>query len=200
MYRALSLVAIGILACEAAPPQGDPAARVPTQPPAVVLADPDLAGQRVASGRLYVPTYSHIYVLDGEAEDMAVTLSIRNVSIDHEVVLDRVTYYDTHGKLLQEYLQGSIVLAPLETAEYFVATRDRRGGSGANFVVSWHADSPVVRPLTEAVMVRTEGSRAFAFSTRGIDIRNDAALPAVAAPEVPATTTDAAPEDGSTSR
>lgn len=175
---ALALVFVPSLACsEPAAPPPELAPREPARPAAV--EDPAELGEheRVNSGRVYVPTHSHIYTGEGTAEDLAVTLSIHNVSLERDLVIDEVRYYDTSGKLLQEYLEAPVVLAPLETVEYFVPAKDRRGGSGANFVVGWHADSPVVRPHVEAVMVRTGGPQAYAFATRGIPIRNDAALP-----------------------
>lgn len=155
--------------------------------------------ERVNSGRVYVPSHSHIYTKDGTPQDLAVTLSIHNVSIERELVIDEVKYYGTSGKLLEEYLAKPIVLAPLQTVEYFVPIQDRRGGSGANFVVGWHADSPVVRPLVEAVMVHTQGPQGFAFVSTGIEIPLDAELPKEEAQEdagdgEPATPEPAQPE------
>jgi len=133
---------------------------------------------RALSGRIYVPIYSHIYVDEGEAEDLGVTLSIRNVSTERTLVLNMVAYYDTSGKLIEDYLNKDVIMGPLETIEYFVRVTDRRGGSGANFIVSWRADSPLVKPLTEAVMVRTRtGNQAYAFTTRGLEIPEGASLP-----------------------
>ncbi len=133
---------------------------------------------RAVSGRFYVPIYSHIYVDEGEAEDLAVTLSIRNISTENPLVLNMVSYYDTSGKLIEDYLGADVVIGPLETIEYFVRVTDRRGGSGANFIVSWRGDSPMVKPLIEAIMVRTRtGNQAYAFTTRGIEIPDSAALP-----------------------
>lgn len=145
--------------------------------------------ERKSSGRVYVPTYSHIYGREGGPEDLAVTLSVRNVSTEQQLVLESVRYYDTSGKFLEDYLESPAVLQPLETVEFFIPTQDRRGGSGANVVASWHADSPVVRPLIEAVMVRSVGTnQAYAFSTRGIEIPAGTPLPEV----------DAEPSNGPT--
>jgi len=133
--------------------------------------------ERVKSGRFYVPIYSHIYTDEGVADDLAVTISIRNVSTQRGLLLASVRYYDTAGKLIEEFLESEAVLGPLGTVEYFVRTRDRRGGSGANFIVDWHSDAPVLPPLTEAVMVRMGGTQAYAFTARGVEIAEDTALP-----------------------
>ena len=130
------------------------------------------------AGRIYVPIYSHIYVEEGAPTDLAATLSIRNVSTERTLLLTAVRYYDTSGALIEDYLDKEVALGPLETVEYFVREDDRRGGSGANFIVDWHAESPLVRPLVEAVMVRDRaGNQAYAFSTRGIEIPETSALP-----------------------
>ena len=150
------------------------APREPAEPTAV--SEPSLA--RVSTGRLYLPTYSHIYARGGVADDLATTVSIRNVSTARSLVLESVDYYDTSGKVIERFVPGDVVVRPLETVEFFIATEDKRGGSGANVVVAWHADSPVVRPLVEAVMVRSVGTnQAYAFSTRAIEIPNDVPLP-----------------------
>jgi hypothetical protein len=122
--------------------------------------------------------YSHIYVEEGGPADLAATLSIRNVSTERSLLLTSVRYYDTSGVLIEDYLDKEVALGPLETVEYFVHEADQRGGSGANFIVDWHAESPLVRPLVEAVMVRDRaGNQAYAFSTRGIEIPETSALP-----------------------
>ncbi len=176
--RCLSLVvAVSLPACDASPAPEVDAPRVPTPPSASVSQE---VRSRVSGGRIYVPTYSHIYTDEGVAEDLAITLSIRNVSTDRALVLDAVSYYDTSGALIEQFLEAPADVRPLETVEFFVRSKDRRGGSGANFIVGWHADTPTVRPLTEAVMVRTVGTQGYAFSTRGIEIRSDSKLPKAA--------------------
>lgn len=150
------------------------APRTPAQP----TAKPTRPSELVTSGRLYVPIYSHIYVQKGHAADLAVTVSVRNVSMHRSLVLESVRYYDTSGKLLEDFLDGEATLQPLETVEFFVATEDQRGGSGANVVATWHSDSLVTKPLVEAIMVYSQGSnQAYAFSTRAIEIPADSPAP-----------------------
>lgn len=175
-----AVVAVLLIGCDGSKSADKPAApRVPT-PPGSSTRDTQLR-PRASGGRIYVPTYSHIYTDEGVAEDLATTLSIRNVSTNRQLVLDDVRYYDTSGALIEQFLDTPAVLKPLETVEFFVRSRDRRGGSGANFIIGWHAEEPTVRPLTEAVMVRTVGTRGYAFSTRGIEIRSDSDLPKTSA-------------------
>lgn len=148
-------------------------------------AAPAATRDRVRSGRLYVPVYSHIYTKEGTPEDLAITISVRNVSPTRSLILESVEYYSTAGTLLEHFLESQAEIGPFETVEFFIGTRDRRGGSGANVIVSWHADSPVLKPLVEAVMVRSvTTNQAYAFSTRAIEVPADADLP-LDAPERP---------------
>ena len=102
---------------------------------------------------VYVPVYSHIYAMGGQPILLESTLSIRNTDPDNAITISSVRYFDTGGKLIQEFLDQDVQLGPLESAEILVEKSDRRGGSGANFLVSWASDRPVHEPLIEAIMV-----------------------------------------------
>lgn len=62
-------------------------------------------------------------------------------------------YFDTNGKLVKNYLDGDRAPGPMETVEFLVERQDSRGGSGANFIVTWDADEPVYERIIEAVMI-----------------------------------------------
>jgi hypothetical protein len=49
----------------------------------------------------------------------------------------------------------------------FVAREDRRGGTGANFVVDWAADGPISEPVIETVMIGTQGNATYSFVSSG---------------------------------
>ena len=77
----------------------------------------------------YVPAYSTIRIMGGRSRiDLATTLSIHNTSRDKPLLLERVDYHDTHGGLIQAYLENPVALKPLGTIEMFVARDDRRPG------------------------------------------------------------------------
>lgn len=141
---------------------------------------------RYAPGRaLYVPVYSHIYVEDGQGTLLTVTLSVRNVSLDREIVLERVDYFDTTGERVREYLTEPILLAPLQTAEFLVKAADTLGGSGANFMVDWRRLPGTNPPLVEAIMVGRTGAGVISFSRPGVMLQrrsspSTAALPPAA--------------------
>ena len=112
----------------------------------------------------YVPVYSHIYYDGGRPYILETTLSIRNVDPHRPVYVSAVDYYDTDGKLSKKEVDRLIKLDPLQTIEFLVERHDVTGGSGANFIVEWHADSTETHaPLIEAVMVGRSGTNAISF-------------------------------------
>jgi hypothetical protein len=136
----------------------------------ITAALPAAAGDTVARCRgqsLYVPVYSHIYSGDRERPFyLAVTLSLRNTDPRHSIHLSRVDYYDTDGKLLRHYLEAPVTLGPLASMRYVIGEGDKAGGSGANFIVAWQADQPVVAPVVESVMIGTYTQKGISFTSR----------------------------------
>jgi len=120
---------------------------------------------------VYVPAYSHIYSGNKERPFLlAVTLSIRNIDTIHKINITAVDYYETQGKLLKRYIENPITINPLESLRYVIPERDKRGGSGANFIVEWHSDKPVNHPIIESVMIGTQSSQGISFTSRGQEI------------------------------
>jgi len=112
----------------------------------------------------YVPVYSHIYYDGGRPYLLETMLSIRNVDPKRPIYVSAVEYYDTNGKLSRKYIDRLIKLDPLQTIEFLVERHDVAGGSGANFIVEWHARATETHtPLIEAVMVGRSGTNAISF-------------------------------------
>nr|WP_264185492.1 DUF3124 domain-containing protein [Roseicella aerolata] len=105
-------------------------------------------------GVTYVPVYSTLYIGDREVQaGLAVTLSLRNTSPDHELVVHRVDYYDTAGTLLLRLADRPHAVPAMATAEFFIDRRDPAGGPGANYLVEWSIPEGGTDPLIETVMV-----------------------------------------------
>ena len=139
----------------------------------LLIAFPSAAGNaRKCTGlsmgqKVYVPAYSHIYSGNREMHALlTVTLSVRNTDPHHAIEILSVDYYDTNGNLLINYLSSPILLNALGTARYIISQKDRSGGSGANFIVTWKSKKPVNTPIIETVMI---GSRS-SFTSRGKEI------------------------------
>ena len=99
------------------------------------------------------------------------TLSIHNASETRPLVLRRIAYFDTAGKMVESYLKAPMALKPFSTIEVFVPTTDVRGGTGANFVVDWAATGEIAEPVIEALMVGGIGSGHYAFTTQGRPVK-----------------------------
>ena len=124
------------------------------------------------SGSFYVPVYSSVSMAQGKLRaDFSVTLSVHNASESRPLVLKRVAYFDTSGKMVESYLKAPIALKPFSTIEVFIATSDVRGGTGANFVVDWAASGEIAEPAVEALMVGGVGAGHYAFISQGRPIR-----------------------------
>ena len=124
------------------------------------------------SGAFYVPVYSSVSMSQGKLRaDFSVTLSIHNASETRPLVLKRVAYFDTAGKMVESYLKSPVALKPFSTIEVFIAASDVRGGTGANFVVDWAATGEIAEPAVEALMVGGVGAAHYAFVSQGRPIR-----------------------------
>ena len=132
-----------------------------------------LPAQTLSQGQLvYVPIYSHIYYGDQERTILLTgTLSIRNTDPKQTITILQVDYYDNNGKLIRNYLAKPVTLGPLGSTRYIVKASDAAGGSGANFLVRWKAETPVNEPILEGVMIGTSMGQGISFTSRGVAIR-----------------------------
>lgn len=117
---------------------------------------------------IYVPVYSHIYQQDRKKTfSLTTTLSIRNADPQRSFRLLKVSYYDSRGKLVQQYLDSEQEIKPLASTSFVVEERDLRGGVGANFMVDWRSGKPVVPPVVEAVNISTSQQQGISFLSIG---------------------------------
>jgi hypothetical protein len=125
-----------------------------------------------ASGSFYVPVYSSVAMSQGKLRaDFSVTLSVHNASETKPLVLKRIAYFDTAGKLVESYLKAPVALKPFATVEVSIATTDVRGGTGANFIVDWAATGEIAEPVVEALMVGSVGPGHYAFISQGRPVK-----------------------------
>lgn len=130
------------------------------------LAD---TGQRLSKGQtVYVPIYSHIY--SGNREQpiyLAATLSIRNIDPRFVITIERVDYYDSDGQRIKQYINTPVVLNAMSSIRHVIKESDKKGGSGASFIVQWKAHKSVNPPLIESVMISTRSQIGTSFTSRG---------------------------------
>ena len=163
----LLLAAMTIVTCSA---QAEPAVSIEKSFATSLTAMP--AEPLIISGSFYVPVYSSVAMAQGRLRaDFSVTLSVHNASESRPLVLKRIAYFDTAGKMVESYLKSPIALKPFSTIEVSVATSDVRGGTGANFVVDWAATGEIAEPVVEALMVGDVGAAHYAFISQGRPIK-----------------------------
>ena len=127
---------------------------------------------------LYLPIYSHIWhgdrVMQGKyplKSQVSALVSIRNTSLKTPIRVVSARYFSTEGKLLKQFIASPVILAPMGTYELFVEKQEAEGGSGANFIIQWQADTATNPPVVEAVHADIKGHQTLTFVTtaRAID-------------------------------
>jgi hypothetical protein len=126
-------------------------------------------------GTIYIPTYSRVYGAAAGSKkliELSTTLRIDNTSNTKPLVIERIEYYETSGKLVQSYLSEPLALRPFGTIEIVIPAEDMSGGVAANFIVEWAGAGPMAEPLVEAVMIGSQGDTSYSFVSPGRPIRN----------------------------
>ena len=127
-------------------------------------------------GTVYIPVYSTLYLGDRLVQaGLVVTLGLHNVSPAHDLVVRRIDYHDTAGRLLRRLVDGPHAIPPMATAEFRIDRDDPSGGSGANCLVEWAAPAGGSEPRVEAVMVGRAGSLGISLVVRGVPVAPAAA-------------------------
>ncbi len=124
-----------------------------------------LQGQQV-----YVPVYKNLYNSEKGHIPLNTILSIRNTSLTESIIISKVDYYDTNGKLLKSYINGPFSLSKMATKDFVISSDELSGGTGANFVVKWDSEKKISTPIIEALMYGSTGTHSFSFSSRGQEI------------------------------
>ncbi len=121
---------------------------------------------------VYVPVYSHIYVVKGHTFDLAICLSIRNTDPSHPITILSANYNDSEGNPVKNYVERPIQLKPLASTDFFVSEYDTAGGLGASFLVKWKSEIKVNEPIIEGVMAGTKSGQGISFVSRGKAIKD----------------------------
>ncbi len=140
----------------------------------MAFSAPVHAGETSRGATVYVSVYSHIYYGSKEHPfDLATTLSIRNTDPANSITVAAADYYDSRGHLVRKYLAAPVVLKPLASTYLYVREADTTGGSGANFIVRWHAASPANKPIIESIMIGATSGQGISFVCPGYEIKSD---------------------------
>ena len=119
----------------------------------------------------YVPVYSSIYGHTGNDEFLlSATLSIRNIGFTDSLYISKIDYFDSEGKLLKKYFDSAVLLKPMASMEIVVASSEKKGGVGANFVVECVGNNILNEPLIQTIM--TTGDLRVGFSATAVKIKS----------------------------
>jgi len=168
----LGLVAVSLAACSPASTPPSPVAPGGAASRLKPMASPMPAD--FVPRRMYVSVYSSIYLgLESEPlmVNLAATISVRNVSAEHPLILTHARYYDSAGRAVRDYVKEPGELGPMASVEYVVKRDDTAGGPGANFVIEWAGPKDMDEPIVEAVMIGQSGHAGFSFISTGKSIQ-----------------------------
>jgi hypothetical protein len=123
---------------------------------------------------VYVPVYSNIFTAPKQIPfHLANILSIRNTDMFNAIQLTSADYYDTKGRLVRQYYNRPITLAPLESTYIYLPEDDVVGGFGANFIVRWVSSKEVNAPIIECLMIGMKGGQGISFVSSGQVIKEN---------------------------
>lgn len=133
------------------------------------------------SDTTYLSAYSEIYSQTKLRKiPLTVTLSIRSGSFIDTTIINRITYYNTNGEIVKEYLKKPVLLKPMQSIDYVVPAtpkseglNDTNGGTGAHFIVDWGAKYNT-QPIMQCVMHGAVSNHSVSFVVPGksIALRN----------------------------
>jgi hypothetical protein len=119
---------------------------------------------------IYVPAYA--YAVDsGSRIALSTTLTVHNTTLE-SIRIEAVEYFDAEGRFVESLLSEARDLGALGTLEFSYVAGNVQGGTGANFIVAWSGPKALQAPLTEALMVGSQGAGRLTFISRGVDVQN----------------------------
>ncbi len=87
------------------------------------------------------------------------------------ICLISADYLDSKGDLIKKYIIEPMKIGKFATIRFIIKSSDKKGGSGAKFIVRWVSNEPVNTPLIEAIMINTRGGQGVSFISRGREIK-----------------------------
>jgi len=123
--------------------------------------------EKATSQVVYVPAYSRVLTQEGRSQPLASTIVVHNIDPDLPIDVERVEYYDRSGQLLEVFGDETVKLTPFQSINALVPIGSVGDGIGANFLVTWSSEMPVLPPIIEAIMVGGSGTQGISFTSRG---------------------------------
>jgi hypothetical protein len=120
----------------------------------------------VKSQTVYMPC-STSYMAGDHSFNVKATIFIHNTDPNQSINIVKMDFYNTSGKLVEQYLQQPLKLNP-SAATYIHVKNPLTGkeGMAAHFVIQWQAETKVVEPLMRTLMLGSAGTRGYSFTTQ----------------------------------
>jgi hypothetical protein len=130
----------------------------------------------VKSQTVFIPSYANI--VSGPPLRMTVSLRanliINNTDPSHPITIVSIDQYDTEGKLAERYAPQPIKLNPQATTRIIMKEpKQESAGVGANFVVTWQAETKVTEPIIDCFMLGSMGNQGFSFTAQSRVIKEE---------------------------
>lgn len=139
--------------------------------PPVLEPLPASSDAPTVSNPVYVPLYRTLYVGENRAVNkLSATLSIHNTSLEHALILRKLTYYDSNGETVSRPLTEPHALPPMASAEFYIDQGQSGTATVAAAVVKWSGHASVAKPLIEAIVVGKYGAKGFSIHSRGVNM------------------------------
>lgn len=123
---------------------------------------------------LYVPCYTS-FMSGSHAFEAKPTVFIHNTDQNNPINIVRMDFFNTHGKLVEKYLQQPRKLnANSATRINMKEFLKGEEGSGAHFIIQWQAENKVVEPLVQTWFVGAVGTRGYSYTSPARIIQEDA--------------------------
>lgn len=125
----------------------------------------DSSAGKIYGEVVYLPVYSSVYHQSGSTIELAATLSIHNTDINSDIMVTKINYYDSDGKLVQKFIKEAFELKPLQSRQFVITEKDLSGGTAAKFILQWQSYNRVTKPIVEAIMISTSNQLGISFKT-----------------------------------
>jgi hypothetical protein len=163
------LTLLGLLACGSQSEQQ--ATSSVTQPKLIPQSTPlvvSLEDLELATGQtIFVPAYIGIHFTAKSTINLTTTISIHNTDLQESIIINSIQHYGGNGKLIKDYVQTPVRLAPMATTMFYVERGEPQEGLGANFIIKWVAEKETHEPVVEAVMIGSVGNHGVSFISPG---------------------------------
>lgn len=118
---------------------------------------------------VYIPIYSAVFAWgdDNRPLLMSANIIVGNTDDTNSIVVSKLAYYNSDGKLIKQYITKPIELGPMASTYFLIRQQDTSGGWGANFILEWSSKLPVKEPFTKALFMGNIGNQSFSFDTQG---------------------------------